>query len=78
MADSAGPDERHLDGLDPYDILDREAARIEAWLGGVAVDDPLWDQHADLVVDDGTLVAALNGRLGDDADPAVQAALSGH
>lgn len=44
MADSAGPDERHLDGYDPYDLLDAEAARIESWLGGFADDDPVWQQ----------------------------------
>ena len=31
-----------------------------------------------LVVDDTTLVAGVDGRLDDDADPAVKAALSGH
>ena len=37
MADA--PDERHLDGFDPYDALDAEAARIEALLRAMAADD---------------------------------------
>lgn len=44
MTESAGPDERHLDGHDPYDLLDAEAARLESWLGGFADDDPVWEQ----------------------------------
>jgi uncharacterized protein (TIGR03083 family) len=44
MADPAGPDERHLEGFDPYDILDAEAARLAAWLGAMADDDPVWGQ----------------------------------
>lgn len=43
MSDPAGPDEGHLEGYDPYDILDAEAARIEAWLAAMADDDPVWD-----------------------------------
>ena len=30
--DSAEPDDRHLEGLDPYDLCDTEAARLEAHL----------------------------------------------
>lgn len=44
MSDASGPDERHLDGFDPYDALDAEASGLEAWLDGLADDDPVWDQ----------------------------------
>lgn len=44
MPDPSGPDERHLDGVDPYDALDAEAAALESWIGSLADDDPLWDQ----------------------------------
>lgn len=40
MSQHTGPDERHLTGFDPYDELDAEAARLEAYLGGL--DDAAW------------------------------------
>lgn len=44
MADA--PDERHLEGFDPYDALDAEAARVEALLRAMAEDerDDVWDR----------------------------------
>lgn len=36
----AGPDDRHLDGYDPYDLLDAEASRLEAHLA--ALDGAAW------------------------------------
>ncbi len=36
------PDDSLLEGLDPHDAWDREAARIEAHLAGQADDDPAW------------------------------------
>lgn len=44
MADR--PDERHLEGFDPYDALDAEAARVEALLRAMAADDldDVWDR----------------------------------
>jgi uncharacterized protein (TIGR03083 family) len=38
------PDDRFLEGVDPYDAWDREAARIEAHLATLADDDPVWDE----------------------------------
>lgn len=40
MDDDAGPDDRHLEGYDPYDLLDAEAARLEAHLAGL--DEDAW------------------------------------
>lgn len=44
MADA--PDERHLDGFDPYDALDAEAARIDTLLRAMAAGDldDVWDR----------------------------------
>jgi uncharacterized protein (TIGR03083 family) len=36
------PEAGDLDGLDPYDALDAEAARIDAFLSNLADDDPQW------------------------------------
>jgi len=33
--DPSAPDDRHLEGLDPYDLLDAEAARLEAHLSSL-------------------------------------------
>lgn len=44
MPDVPGPDEAHLDGFDPYDALDAEAEALHQWIGGLADDDPVWDQ----------------------------------
>lgn len=40
MSEQAGPDDRHLEGFDPYDVLDGEAARLETYLNGL--DDAGW------------------------------------
>lgn len=40
MDAAAGPDDRHLEGYDPYDLLDVEAARLEAHLAGL--DEAAW------------------------------------
>ena len=37
------PDASDLDGLDPYDALDAEAARIDAFLSALSDDDPAWN-----------------------------------
>ncbi|HJR25193.1 MAG TPA: maleylpyruvate isomerase family mycothiol-dependent enzyme [Acidimicrobiales bacterium] len=39
-------DERFIEGVDPYDAWDREAARIEAHLATLADDDPAWEQQS--------------------------------
>ncbi|MCB1017049.1 MAG: maleylpyruvate isomerase family mycothiol-dependent enzyme [Acidimicrobiales bacterium] len=44
MSDPTGPDTSHLEGVDPYDALDREADALAAWAGGLADDDPAWDR----------------------------------
>ena len=39
-------DERFIEGVDPYDAWDKEAARIETHLGALADDDPAWEQQS--------------------------------
>jgi uncharacterized protein (TIGR03083 family) len=39
-------DDRFIDGVDPYDAWDREAARIEAFCATVADDDPAWERQS--------------------------------
>lgn len=38
------PDDRELEGLDPYELLDKEAARIDSFLSAIPDGDPRWDQ----------------------------------
>ena len=37
-------DDSELSGLDPYELLDTEAARIDAYLASIPDDDQAWDQ----------------------------------
>ena len=68
-------DERFIEGVDPYDAWDREAARIDAHCAALADDDPAWAQPSEcegwsvqdvlahLLANEAYLAACLEGKV---------------